>query len=375
MFGKQKRLNEQLQQQLSALTREKEELTAALAQAANERDSLRMDLNAIHTKQQLSEGVFQSMQRFGDSFLAFQRSLSGLASTMKEEKQNAVNAASASNSGREVMHEIASNLQSVAEKTQNTARSVETLNERTGQIGGIVQLIKEIADQTNLLALNAAIEAARAGEQGRGFAVVADEVRKLAERTGTATSEISNLVSSIQTEIHGAKTQMESEAAQSNAFSQKGEEASQSMRNLLELSHNMEGAIAASALRSFIELAKVDHLVYKFEVYKVFMGLSSKTAADFSSHTSCRLGKWYYEGEGRECYSKLPGYRQIENPHRIVHSSGVAAIEHLQSGNYSEGLAALESMEQASMLVLEELEHMAASGEADSAQLCMSHSH
>ena len=376
MFGsKWKRQYETLQQQMAPMQRERDQLSAALADTANEKSALESQLAELMAKQSMYGAMFDNMQQFGDSFIELQNSLSGLASTMKTEKQSAVEAAGASNESREAMAQIAANLHSVSQKTQQTAHSVENLHERAGQIGGIVMLIKEIADQTNLLALNAAIEAARAGEQGRGFAVVADEVRKLAERTGTATSEISALVASIQSEILGAKTQMEVEAVQSDAFSRKGEEATESMRKLLDLSRTMESAIASSALRSFVELAKVDHLVFKFEIYKVFMGRSSKQASEFSSHTDCRLGQWYYAGEGKTCYAGLPGYRQIEQPHRVVHASGVAAVEHYRAGRWEAGIAALQQMEEASMQVLHELERMAAGCEADVAKSCAGHAH
>jgi methyl-accepting chemotaxis protein len=109
-----------------------------------------------------------------------------------------------------VVQETVKCMHTIADQVQATAKTVEALGSRSDQIGEIVGTIEDIADQTNLLALNAAIEAARAGEQGRGFAVVADEVRALAERTTKATREIGEMIKAIQQETRGAVAAMES---------------------------------------------------------------------------------------------------------------------------------------------------------------------
>jgi methyl-accepting chemotaxis protein len=118
-------------------------------------------------------------------------------------------ASTAAVTGAKVVDETIFLMNSIAGLVRNSANAVESLGNRSDQIGAIVGTIEDIADQTNLLALNAAIEAARAGEQGRGFAVVADEVRALAERTTRATREIGEMIKAIQLETKGAVIAME----------------------------------------------------------------------------------------------------------------------------------------------------------------------
>jgi methyl-accepting chemotaxis protein len=115
-----------------------------------------------------------------------------------------------------LMSETVQNVNGIARLIHESDSNVGRLNESSKRIGGIVQVIREVADQTNLLALNAAIEAARAGEQGRGFAVVADEVRKLAERTSNATSEIASLIGGIQVHVGETVTGMQRASTQVN---------------------------------------------------------------------------------------------------------------------------------------------------------------
>jgi len=135
----------------------------------------------------------------------------------------------------------------IAESVGATAKKMEELGRSSDQIGRIIGVIDDIADQTNLLALNAAIEAARAGEQGRGFAVVADEVRKLAERTTTATKEIAQMIKNIQDETKVAVVAMESGTKQVEEGVTSTAKAGDSLRAIIQMSERVGGMIAEIA--------------------------------------------------------------------------------------------------------------------------------
>jgi hypothetical protein len=366
MFGG--RLKQEHQQALAKLIgseRDSANLRDQLRRVEDERDELRARMQEVEQDREISKLIFANMQGFGESFVALQGSQAAAAQSLKAEKENAIEAANVSEGNREAVMQISRTLDVLSSDTLQSSSNVQNLTQRAAEIGSIVKLIKEIADQTNLLALNAAIEAARAGEQGRGFAVVADEVRKLAERTAKATSEISNIVAAIQGETELAKQQMQGMAEKSQVFSQEVAEVMESMKHLLDLSHQMEGTISAAALRSFVEVAKIDHILYKFEIYKVYMGISDRSADSFASHITCRLGKWYFEGEGK-LFSKLDGYAAIATPHEAVHHNGKAAVIAYRDGNGLRGMDLVGKMETASMEVLAALERVARASETGS---------
>ncbi len=148
--------------------------------------------------------------------------------------EGAQRASQSAQNGAEVVEKTVTVMNQIADKVQESAKTVASLGERSDQIGAIIGTIEDIADQTNLLALNAAIEAARAGEQGRGFAVVADEVRALAERTTRATREIGEMIKAIQNETKGAVTAMEQGVHQVEAGTIEAEKSGRALEDILQ---------------------------------------------------------------------------------------------------------------------------------------------
>ncbi|QQE12107.1 methyl-accepting chemotaxis protein [Planctomycetota bacterium] len=177
-----------------------------------------------------------------------------------EAAKNSVEAGKQAEHGGEVVNRTISGMDTIAHIVNDSAKSIETLGEKSEQIGQVIDVINDIADQTNLLALNAAIEAARAGEHGRGFAVVADEVRKLADRTTKATEEIAGSINGIQTETRGAVEQMTSGTESVQEGVSLANEAGNALSNILEGSKEVEGMVQSIAAASEEQSAAAEEI-------------------------------------------------------------------------------------------------------------------
>jgi methyl-accepting chemotaxis protein len=235
---------------------------------------------------------------------------------------------------------------------EHSHQTMIRLNDMSEEITGILAMISEIADKTNLLALNASIEAARAGDHGRGFAVVADEVKNLAASTIQATNDIRNVVQSFQKETEVMQKNSNEMLHMANEVQQEMANMSGNFNEFAQKAQTTYTSVNFAHDISYASLVKVDHMIYKQKAYKTFHAGTENDDANAVKvdHHNCRLGKWYYEGDGQEAFGNLRSFKELEQPHSEVHSAGHAALD-LLSQNWEKDKGLLDK-------ILENYQHM-----------------
>lgn len=287
-------------------------------------------------KEKLNSKVGQLGGGVAGGLAIIKQDLLGSIDKVKDIVENSNEISSNSKEVSYALDEIVTKLNNLIDMVKESHTVIEKLNQKTENVNNIIKLIDDIADQTNLLALNAAIEAARAGEMGKGFTVVAEEVRKLAEKTQQSTDEVRGVLSELQVE---SQNSMNNSAKMERIANESAVVLGKFRTSIDEFTENaLKTTTLANLIQNILTITKfkLDHIIYKNKVvYRNFF--SAQIETPYTDEHHCDFGKWYY-GEGKKLYGILDVYKQIEKPHKTIHDYSKRIIDLVQKPDFEEYL-------------------------------------
>jgi twitching motility protein PilJ len=271
-----------------------EDITGAIADSVNQaveemrtlvttinETSVRVSASAQETRgtalslEEASDHQRNQIEKASQTVKAMSEAMKQMAEESTKSAEIAQQSVDIAAAGGSTVRRTISGMDNIREQIQETSKRIKRLGESSQEIGNIVELIEDIADQTNILALNAAMQAAMAGESGRGFAVVADEVQRLAERSANATKQIDALVKTIQADTNEAVSSMESSTSEVVSGAKLAEDAGEALQRIEQVSQEIAGVtqtMAARLQQQSQEAGSID------ETMSVVQGITSQTS-------------------------------------------------------------------------------------------------
>ncbi len=355
--------NKQKNQDIKALTLKLEAFENEISTLKNENEQLKTQLAAENNKStsltQVEDLMTFENEQMKSGMMDIQNCLAGSVQAAKETLECVSLLSSEFTTRSKNLNNISGAIRSLSTVSGESEVAVEGMSARAEEITSILSLIRGIAEQTNLLALNAAIEAARAGEAGRGFAVVADEVRGLADKTQIAITEINDVITALKENVNSVSNV-------STQLTNNVELVVNDMVNFESHLHEIDSQVKdhfkdinVMTDMVFMSLAKSDHMLWKINTYLSIN--KQEPVFDFVDHHNCRLGKWYEEGEGKTFFSHSEHYKALEQPHSMVHNSTKKIFELIkkETPDYAQVIEAAHLMEDASQKVFDGLSEIA----------------